>query len=435
MDDSLIYSQYNVLFKTSTDIPLLYNSESNNLLELAQELYSVLELISENDTIISHLNEKVIKYLVENKILVSKKDQDSHKQEMHDEYVLKNVDNKALSLTILPTCDCNFKCSYCFEEGKMKGSMSDETIDDLITFIKSYKNLKSLSLLWFGGEPLMACKTIVHILDRIKEEVCIPITRHRMITNGYFINKHICDIFKQYKISWIQLTLDGLKDTHNRVRVLKTGVADTYNTIINNINLILKECPEMKIRIRINVSQDNVHEYWRLKKELNDLYKSKSIEIYPGFIFNYNSLGTELISPSLTREQKKDFFLKGDSILFPIQATKICSATEKDSFIIGPMGEMYKCLKDINVPNKIISYLDGRKGNLDLERLYMTTTCFSDEECMNCFLLPLCSGGCCRERIKKKYQNGKFNLCTLYKDRSFLEKCLEDYYMNKKKII
>lgn len=435
MDHSLIYSNYNFLFKTSHGIPLLYNSKRNNLLELTPQLYNVLELASKNKEIIISISDEIKTKLVNNGILVNADDITSFRQKLYNKYIADNINNSTLNLTVLPTYKCNFNCSYCFEGKKYNSIMSEKVINQLIQFIKAKTNIKDLSFLWFGGEPLLALDIIRNILKKIESEINLPIISHGIITNGYFINEQICSFLKDYEISYIQVTLDGIKTTHDKIRKLKYSNKETYDKIISNIWLLLEKCPFVKIKIRINVSQNNFCEYWDLKKELINLFKSDAIEIYPGFIFNYNSSGTKLIAPSLERKDMVEFYLKSDDKLFPSFPERKCAATDKNGFVIGPDGEIYKCLKDLNNPTKIIGYLNGKKGNENLEKLYASTSCFKDKKCLDCFFLPICSGGCCNERIKNMCQNAELDLCTLYKDSVFLQKCLEKYYINRKQIL
>lgn len=66
-----------------------------------------------------------------------------------------------LTFVIAPTLACNLNCVYCFENGyRNKKTMSEETLDEVISFIESkLKNqTKSIHITWFGGEPLLAYK-------------------------------------------------------------------------------------------------------------------------------------------------------------------------------------------------------------------------------------------------------------------------------------
>ncbi len=53
--------------------------------------------------------------------------------------------------------DCMFRCKYCYED-KTRKKIDQDFMYDFIEAIKTYhsKNkLKTLSIEWYGGEPLM----------------------------------------------------------------------------------------------------------------------------------------------------------------------------------------------------------------------------------------------------------------------------------------
>jgi uncharacterized protein len=49
---------------------------------------------------------------------------------------------------------------------------------------------------------------------------------------------------------------------------------------------------------------------------------------------------------------------------------------------------------------------------------------FLDENCKKCNLLPICTGGCGWYRYKNKFENGEFNICSMYKGENQLKKAL-----------
>lgn len=432
--EDFVYSQYNFLFSLDNGLKVLYNSATNKIYEITEELYEVLLLLKGNEDIVSYLESSKLHELIDKEILVSKGYYAEFYNKLLNEYYSRNNSN-ILRLVIIPTFQCNCKCSYCFEHDKNNIYMSDNVVDKLVKFINSFSNIKGISISWFGGEPLLALNRIKNILDTIQEAVSVPIINQSMVSNGYCITQKVCDFFNNYGVENIQITFDGKQETHDRVRMLKNG-SGTFFTILNNIKFMRKECPNLKIKIRINVSHENEHEYFPLKNYLYNELGQENISIYPGFIFHYNESQTQLIYPSLMLSDKKGFIAQSKELTLPLgsRCNKDCSATQIYSFIIGPSGELYKCWEDVNLPSKIIGTLDGIKNNLDLMNMYISTSCFQDPQCKNCAFLPICSGGCCRKRIINNFRKGNFELCTLYKNPDFLKMCVEDFYKNKYKI-
>lgn len=90
--------------------------------------------------------------------------------------VFNNVNNflnssESLSLILFPTLDCNFACTYCYEN-KEKGFMLDETYDKLFAAIKKHheeNHIKFLKLEWFGGEPLLCYDKLIEFTKEVND--------------------------------------------------------------------------------------------------------------------------------------------------------------------------------------------------------------------------------------------------------------------------
>src|SRR5947209_19415198 len=81
--------------------------------------------------------------------------------------VVDALDPKRLHLILLPTEQCNFRCTYCYEDFSI-GRMNPETIQGVKRLIdRRLEGLGFLSVSWFGGEPLLACDIIEDISESI----------------------------------------------------------------------------------------------------------------------------------------------------------------------------------------------------------------------------------------------------------------------------
>ena len=79
-----------------------------------------------------------------------------------------------IALTIAPTIDCNFGCPYCFEgDAKAQLRMTTETMDAIHDFVLALAadETDSLSVTWFGGEPLLGVPQIVAMSQRLLDIV------------------------------------------------------------------------------------------------------------------------------------------------------------------------------------------------------------------------------------------------------------------------
>jgi len=92
-------------------------------------------------------------------------------------------------------------------------------------------------------------------------------------------------------------------------------------------------------------------------------------------------------------------------------------ARGKNSFLIDPNGNIYKCWKDINVSEKIVESLLHDFFNESLLIKYLTgADPLEDNVCKNCFHLPVCGGGCTYYRLENNFNNGSYDLCYDAKD-------------------
>jgi uncharacterized protein len=89
-----------------------------------------------------------------------------------------------------------------------------------------------------------------------------------------------------------------------------------------------------------------------------------------------------------------------DSQFFTIDQPSDCIARIKNSFIVGPKGELYKCCHDVGVKEKIYGNIKTGITNSEIYTKYMTfEDPLFDDDCKNCSLFPICSGGCPLKRI------------------------------------
>ena len=99
---------------------------------------------------------------------------------------MKMKKNGYSTFTILPTTACNARCVYCYEEGIEFVTMTEDTVDQVIAFIKKVRNPDTkVNFSWFGGEPLIGEKMIDKICAAMRE-ADIPY-RSRITTNGSLI--------------------------------------------------------------------------------------------------------------------------------------------------------------------------------------------------------------------------------------------------------
>ncbi|MCC8185931.1 MAG: radical SAM protein [Bacteroides sp.] len=438
--EDLILSRYTRLFSTQEDnqiVYLVYNSRTNAFVKLSKHIYDTLDACKSES--FSTLSPEQIKTLREAKMLVVPGEDEAYVNQCEMKTHLDTFSPTHLSLSLAPTAACNFRCPYCYERSRPNITMEDATIDHLIRFINNHQRIQTLHISWYGGEPLLGFKTLQKIVRRIETECTARLTSQGMVTNGYYFTDEVIDFFKKYTFTGVQITLDGPEEEHNKTRILHNGEG-TYQRILTNIRKILSELPKTQVSIRVNIGKNNHHVYPLLYRELKASLSGK-FNIYPGFIRVDDEQETRLICDSMEAKDRISFYnnLEKEGILqvgyFPrLNKRRTCVATSVGGYVIGPSGELYKCWNDMGRPDRIV-------GNIRHKRLTNPTLCnqymidgrwTSDARCRTCFFLPICDCGCAWQRLRNKYHEGNYDVCTIYKEKG-IEYFLQMYYKKRRK--
>lgn len=392
----------------------IYNSLSNCFAELDKETYAMIkEARDENN--FSVIDAKMMPALKKMKVVVENDKDEINKIKYLNS--LRRSDDRNLFLTINPTLSCNFNCPYCFEQEHQQVFMSDQTEDKIVDFIKSHVQVKTVSITWFGGEPLLAFDRIASLTKKVQ---CLG-KRYAadMITNGYLLSEKIISQLPSLSISSLQITLDGLAPLHDSRRCLKSG-KPTFERILQNIDMLQKKCPKISIKVRVNVDKTNVQEFLKLHKLFEDRHYPnlrvnlafvKDITGCKGCPSFYNADQQAAIVKKLLLHHGLDF-----SMVFPVSGRNECFIRNKNALVIGPEGELYKCWNDVGNKDKVFGYVDGRITNEPLLLRYLVAADpFEDPKCQKCLLLPVCDGGCPYSRIQNEYEGTDIDTCLYMK--------------------
>lgn len=437
-----IISKYVYTFISSKNENLIYCSRSNSFLKVSQRIFDFINECKNTPSLLKELDGNVLTLLKKNKIIVGVDDDKDYLLEHQVVTDQRTYSKSILGLTLVPTLACNFDCPYCFENNKRAKTMPEKVIDDLVSFINLHTEAQCIDLTWFGGEPLLAFHILKDILKRIDADVRIPLRGHSIITNGYYFNADVIEFFKHHSLKSIQITLDGQKERHDKIRKQKGTGQGSFDQLILNMDTILTELPTTKLSVRINIEKNNLQDFYILQDELSKRWEGKNVSIYPGILRIENETQTALSCSSLNSDEIDDliFNLRSNNILnvpiYPqLNLNKNCCATLINSYIVGPRGEIYKCWNDVSDDNKIIGYINEEKliNPQLLHRYIIASKWYNNPECKECFALPICKGSCAWYRLRDIYNKGEYRMCNcLHKKPDILNKCLEQYYYTQK---
>lgn len=434
-------SSFLYLFKNSEDKNeyLAYNGITNSFMKLNESLFELLSDATRDNTLLKQLDTNTYSILEKSKVICT---QNEINDAINQKKFLRQLDtfqHNHLNLTIAPTSACNFSCPYCFEKGIKYHTMSNDVVKALIDFIeaKSKFTNNSVSITWYGGEPLLAVKKIDKIIQELDFRN-IKILYNGIITNGYYLNSENQKILKKHNIKFIQITLDGANaETHNKRRFNKDG-SGSWDEIISNIDVLIndKEFELDNLSIRCNIDEKNKNEFKILKENLLKRWDNdKRLFIHPAILQDYNkedNIECNYISDKEASEYLIKQARKEKNIPYFSYNIGGCSATRLNSYLIGAEGELYKCWNDLGRKEQVVGNIfDDNIGNKEfLFNCLSSPNMFEDKECLECPLFFVCDGGCQLNRIENYKKNSNKNLCHFAS--GYIDKYLSAYYELKK---
>lgn len=143
----LIWSRFNLLFRSDRFGLMLYNSLSNRVLTISPGFEREIQRIKSNPMGYDFSGcLTVFTNLLHNKIVIGAEEENDLLESRCKRHNKACDDTGRLALTLLVTEDCNFGCPYCYEKNKRPVDMSPETVDRLKEFITSFLPLENLAI-------------------------------------------------------------------------------------------------------------------------------------------------------------------------------------------------------------------------------------------------------------------------------------------------
>jgi uncharacterized protein len=318
-----------------------------------------------------------------------------------------------LQLILLASEDCNFRCTYCYEDFA-RGTMKPWVRGGIKKLIeKRARQLRSLAVSWFGGEPLYGMAAI----DELAPFFIEAAEKHsltyssQMTTNGYLLTPDVAERLLSWKVTKYQITLDGMPEDHDRSRPSRDG-GGTFATIMENFKSMSLRPEDFAVDVRFNFDPRTSQRH----QEFFDLFE-RELKADPRFRLRFRAVGQwggpnddklEVCgikdSFDLEREMKHEARRRGLPLADELSTlrgmgSQVCYAARPYNFIVGANGKLMKCTIDLDKnPRNVLGQLT-EEGELlvDQDKLAMWTepTFESDTKCQKCVVLPVCQGMHC----------------------------------------
>lgn len=315
------------------------------------------------------------------------------RRQLGERGLLTVADYRLYSLTVMTSTDCNLGCGYCFQNTALDPSgghrppriaharLTSATITEILEFTgrqMARASLERLRVMLFGGEPLLNPRGCRELLARAAD---YGMERAAMTSNGTLLTPLLAKELADLGLGNVQVTFDGDRATHDRIRVTRSGGA-TFDAIVENMARVCDVAP-LTWNLRINISHHNVDGVTTMIEQLAERLDPSRCVIDPNLVgdtgigyANALSLGGEL-AVRFNRLQRRaleaGFGLVRPRAHTPCQA---CSFRDgKYGAVLGADGRLSSCWESAGKPGWQVG---SATGGYDADSDNRWTSCEAD---------------------------------------------------------
>lgn len=401
-------SQFNnIVFHNNRNF--IYNAFSNKFIGVDDTVSELFKSLRNEEDIreLSSIHPTFYVSLVKNGFVVEDDIDEINKVKELSKKV--DTDDTHYSLIVNPTMNCNFKCWYCYESHVKGSKMNTETVSKTCSLVSNIittkKKLKTFHISWFGGEPLMYYKDVIVPIMAYTQKICDDnnvLFDVQFTTNGFLFTDEIIEELKVYNVNGFQITLDGNKDSHNKVRNVNSK-RGSYETIVNNI---IKLCENgFTVGIRINYSNDNLENFEEVYKDLERIPINKralaSVAFHKVWQITETYETTQRVKELIRKVKTLGFAAHEGAV--PDNVRNSCYADKINNATINYNGDVFKCTaRDFSPASREGVLIESGEINWNQTFEERMDIKFKNKPCLKCSIMPLCNGGCSQHALENK---------------------------------
>ncbi|MDP1879447.1 MAG: radical SAM protein [Parachlamydiaceae bacterium] len=379
--------------------------------------------------------------------------------------------SSSCNVWIYLTHACNLRCNYCYQahvNKKMSISTATASINWAFAAAQENKSCKSLSFMFYGGEPLInkeAFFTSVNHAKILSKNTKIDV-KFSILTNATLLTKKIFDFIVDNNIK-MQISIDGSPENHNINRKTIYGKG-SFDLIGGNLSLS-QVAAYKNVVASLVVNPSNVHLFsesinyivslgfntliFHLALEKTNIWDNNIMDIFREEVqkvihnncirvVNNKVLSNSYISPLNSMAEKhiswknssKDQLLDEDN-------NTICQAAKSD-WTIDINGDIYPCSRivdDVNLKSEANRYKLGNVhlgiwdyNNLNAFRSWLPRK-DPEDQCAKCHWKYICPNQCYALFVGIDNNKGKPwpNIC---KTTDVMAESIEKYIINNSSI-
>lgn len=185
---------------------------------------------------------------------------------------------------------CNLRCVHCYSHSKDVEYSGELTTEQGKRLIDDLAGFGAPVILFSGGEPTMRpdlSELALHAVSRGMRAV--------ISTNGTLIDDEMAARFKEIGLSYVGVSLDGLRETNDGFR----GVPGAFDRALAGIAACKRH--GIKVGLRFTINKRNAHDVGGVF----DLLEAEDIPRICFYHLVYAGRGTKLVEEDLSHEESR----------------------------------------------------------------------------------------------------------------------------------
>ena len=185
---------------------------------------------------------------------------------------------------------CNLRCVHCYSQSQDKFYPDELTTAEGKAMIGDLASFSCPVILFSGGEPLMRAD-----LPELAQYAVDKGLRTVISTNGTLLDREMTTTLKRIGLSYVGVSLDGLRETHDHFR----GTKGAFDKSIAGI----RNCLEagIKVGVRFTINRRNAQDI----PAIFDLLERENIPRACFYHLVYTGRGSRLIEEDLSHEETR----------------------------------------------------------------------------------------------------------------------------------
>jgi uncharacterized protein len=330
--------------------------------------------------------------------------------------VYKERPTTVSTLCLTVAHDCNLNCQYCFSkhevsEGSKKRMSSDIAHKAVDFLVRESGHRKTLTLCFFGGEPLLNFSVIKETVDYALQQEKLSDKKFlfNLTTNGTQMNRETREFLANHGFGVI-FSIDGPKDIQDTMRPFNNG-AGSYDIVSSNLRDMIEHFKThgLDFSVRATYTKQNF-DISRIAKHLVDLgchdisvepavlqddLLEISSEDLPKLRDTYTQFAMNYIDDIRNGRYFSFFHFRHGINQTSLAKRNFTQCGAGNGYLsISADGNIYPCHR-LTGNNCFLmgSIFDGIKSR-DINRLFGSAHVNRKKSCKQCWAKYICGGGC-----------------------------------------